>query len=221
LWWITILFVDIPLIIGIVVLDIFIKKKYELTKKNKIVLVTCGVIGLILWGGLIFGPVIVLLSIIIPPVRMSNEPLRVVQSVDLERYAGRWYEIAHIPIGVQKGCTNTTATYKPLPNGTIEVLNECKRDGKPVSIKGTAKVLGKKTNAILKVKFFGLFGADYWIIDLGKDYHYAVVGTPSKRYLWILCRALKMDDELYGEIIKRAQKNGFATERLVKTIHNK
>jgi apolipoprotein D and lipocalin family protein len=101
----------------------------------------------------------------------------------LEKYLGKWYEIAHLPARFQEGCTDTTATYALSEDGSMPVLNQRIRSGKVKRAKGNAKVIDKDSGAKLKVTFFWPFYGDYWIINLGKDYDYAVVGTPDRKYL--------------------------------------
>jgi apolipoprotein D and lipocalin family protein len=152
--------------------------------------------------------------------KRSIPPLRVVPHADLMRYTGTWYEIASFPQRFEKGCVGSRATYTLLPDGKIEVLNECRKgsfDGKISSVKGKAWVADKDTNAKLKVSFFWPFSGDYWIIDLGKDYEYVVVGHPDRRYLWVLSRTREMDEALYGQIIEKLQGQFYDTSKLVKT----
>jgi apolipoprotein D and lipocalin family protein len=149
----------------------------------------------------------------------ENNPLEVVPHVDLKKYLGKWYEIAHLPAKFQEGCTDTTATYNLSKDGSISVLNECTRNGKVKQSKGKAKVVDKNSNAKLKVTFFWPFYGDYWIINLGKDYDYAVVGTPNRKYLWILSRTLQMDDELFSQLIEFAKAKGFDVSKLIRTSH--
>ncbi len=145
--------------------------------------------------------------------------LEVVPHVELERYLGKWYEIAHLPAKFQEGCTETTATYSLAKDGNISVLNECIRNGKVKQAKGKAKVVDKHSGAKLKVTFFWPFYGDYWIIDLGKDYDYAVVGTPNRKYLWILSRTPQIDDKLFSRLTESAKLKGFDTDNLIKTSH--
>jgi apolipoprotein D and lipocalin family protein len=146
--------------------------------------------------------------------------LEVVPYVELTKYLGKWYEIAHLPIRFQKGCTDTTATYTLSEDGSILVLNECIRNGKVRQTKGKAKVVDKNIGAKLKVTFFWPFSADYWIIDLGRDYDYAVVATPNRKYLWILSRTPQMADKLYSQLIESAKSKGFIVNNLIKTSHS-
>ena len=136
--------------------------------------------------------------------------------VDLEKYLGKWYEIAHLPARFQEGCFETTATYALSKNGIISVLNECRRKGKVTQAKGKAKVVDKTTGAKLKVTFFWPFYGDYWIIKLGNDYEYSVVGTPNRKYLWILSRTAQMDDNLFSQLIEYVRSKGFDGEALSK-----
>jgi apolipoprotein D and lipocalin family protein len=145
--------------------------------------------------------------------------LEVVPRVELERYLGKWYEIAHLPARFQEGCTDTTATYALSGDGSISVLNECIRNGRTKQAKGKAKVVDKNSGAKLKVTFFWPFYGDYWIIDLGKDYDYAVVGTPNRKYLWILSRTPRMDDKLYSQLVESVKSKGFDVDNLIKTSH--
>lgn len=150
----------------------------------------------------------------------SQVPLEVVPSVDLTRYAGKWYEIARLPNRFQRGCAgNTTATYTLRRDGKLTVQNECRKaDGRPTSARGTARVADSQgPNAKLKVTFFWPFSGDYWIIGLDPEYRWAVVGEPGRNYLWILSREPQLDPALYERIVRRVQQQGFDTGRLLKT----
>ena len=150
---------------------------------------------------------------------VPQPPLETVPTVDLSRYVGRWYEIASFPTWFQKGCSGSTADYRLRTDGKIDVLNQCRKapDGVLDSARGRAWVTDPATNAKLKVQFFWPFRGDYWIIDLGRDYDYAVVGHPSRDYLWVLSRTPHMDDGLYGRILERVRQKGYDPGRLVKT----
>jgi apolipoprotein D and lipocalin family protein len=144
-------------------------------------------------------------------------PLAVAPQVDLARYMGTWHEIASYPTWFQKGCAATTATYALNADGTVAVLNQCRRDGEPASARGTAWAPDPSASAKLKVRFFWPFSGDYWIIDLGPDYEYAVVGHPGREYLWILSRTPQMEAGLYARIIERLRRSGYDPDRLVRT----
>jgi apolipoprotein D and lipocalin family protein len=147
--------------------------------------------------------------------------LQTVPSVDLKRYAGKWYEIASYPQRFQKGCHCTTAEYTPSDQGYIIVENRCNHDsvnGKESYIKGKAFVDKNSGNAKLKVQFFWPFKGKYWIIDLADDYSYAVVSHPNKKYLWILSRTPKMDEAVYRGILSRLKERGFDLTKLQVTV---
>lgn len=152
--------------------------------------------------------------------RLHLPDLQTVARVDLGRYVGTWYEIASFPQSFQRGCTATTATYTLRDDGQINVVNRCRKgspDGPERVARGRARIVDPSTNARLEVSFFRPFWGDYWIIDLGADYEYAVVGHPGRDYLWILSRTPTMDAELYASIVHRLQANGYETDRLQKT----
>ena len=114
--------------------------------------------------------------------------LETVDFVDLEKYSGKWYEVASIPKNFQKGCSNTTAEYSRGKRGNITVINTCTVNGKQNRGKATAFIADKSSNSKLKVQFFWPFRGDYWIIELDENYEYAVVGSPDRESLWILSR---------------------------------
>jgi apolipoprotein D and lipocalin family protein len=149
---------------------------------------------------------------------MAGE-LQTVPSVDLNRYLGMWYEIARYPNRFQRSCHKSTATYSLRDDGDIRVVNACRRngpDGEEKSVEGKAWVVDKATNAKLRVRFFWPFWGSYWIIDLGKDYEYAVVGHPDRNYLWILSRTPIMDDKVFEGIADRLKQNGYDPEKLIR-----
>jgi apolipoprotein D and lipocalin family protein len=158
----------------------------------------------------------------------SFSPLETVDYVDVNRYLGKWYEIARFEQKFQKGCTAVTAEYKLRRNGTIKVINKCRKgnpQGKLKKAIGRARVIDRSTNAKLKVQFFlkflniGFLSGNYWILDLGQDYEYALIGDPTREYLWILSRTKTMDEELYQELLVKARDMEFDTSRILKTVH--
>ena len=154
-------------------------------------------------------------------VRLHLPELQTVPYVDLRRYLGLWYEIASFPQSFQRGCTGSTATYSLRSNGDIDVVNRCRigsLDGKEKMAKGLAQVVDRTTNAKLRVSFFRPFWGDYWIIDLGADYEFAVVGHPSRDYLWILSRTPTMDPTVYDGIVGRLREQGYEVDRLNRTL---
>jgi apolipoprotein D and lipocalin family protein len=151
----------------------------------------------------------------------ETRPLEVVPRVDIGRYLGTWYEIATIPQRFQKGCVGVSAHYSLREDGAIDVFNVCRKgtlDGKEKSIRGKAWIVDRTTNAKLKVRFFWPFTGAYWVIELDRDYQWAVVGHPDRTYYWILSRTPQMDAGLYDELIRRAAAKGYDTSKIKKTL---
>jgi apolipoprotein D and lipocalin family protein len=163
-----------------------------------------------------------------PMVQAQNTTaVRAVDSLDLHRYAGQWYEIARFPNQFQLKCVaNVMAKYTLLANGQVEVLNTCREsDGTTDSAIGRAKLADKYGPASrLKVRFApGMLGwipmvwGDYWVLDLTDDYGAALVGTPDREFLWILSRTPTLDPAVYERLIATAQRQAFDVKRLVPT----
>lgn len=145
--------------------------------------------------------------------------LKTVEHVDVAKYMGTWYEIAKFPQRFEKGLVGITANYTLLPNGKVSVLNSGYKEnfnGELRTARGKAWVVDTSTNAKLKVSFFWPFAGNYWILELGKDYEYVVVGENSRKYLWILSRTPQMDETFYNELVKRIQGMGFDVSKLEK-----
>ncbi len=147
----------------------------------------------------------------------NKQKITTVDSVDINKYIGTWYEIAKIPNSFQDQCIkNTTATYTINNDGDIEVLNKCiDEDGEVDDAEGIARVVDKQTNSKLEVSFVNIFGwhifwGDYWILGLDKDYKYAAIGTPSRKYGWILSRTPKLNKEDLEKCFKIFEKNGYS-----------
>jgi apolipoprotein D and lipocalin family protein len=149
-------------------------------------------------------------------------PLQTVPQVDLDRYLGRWYEIAKYPHRFQEGCVASTATYARLSVGRIRVENECREgtlDGKVRRATGVAEIVtGDPSNARLTVQFFWPFRGDYWIIELDADYRFAVVGHPSREYLWILSRHPHLEEGVYQELLRKIEARGYDLSRIQRTL---
>lgn len=153
---------------------------------------------------------------------MAQNNLNTVESVDLQRYVGKWYEIASYPMSFQKDCYCVTADYTITEKGYVKVYNSCRKgsvDGKNKSITGKAFVVEGTGNAKLKVQFFWPFKSDYWIIDLDPEYKWAVVSGPSQKYLWILSREPNLDEAIFQGIAQRLIKNGFDLSKLKRMVH--
>ena len=132
-----------------------------------------------------------------------------------------WFEIALLPRTTQTGCTNTTATYLPqAEDGHFSVTNQCTLAGGTVLTKNASLyVLDTTTNAKLGIDLGGFIG-DYWILEVATDYHYLVVGHPSRDYLWILSRTKQLSADDTSHILARVQAQGFDTSNLVYTTQN-
>jgi len=151
-------------------------------------------------------------------VTLQAAPPQVVAQVDLARYMGTWHEIAKFPNRFQRGCGCTTATYALRPDGKVAVVNRCRGvDGNPKLAKGWAKVVDPTVPAKLRVTFFWPFFGDYWILALDPDYRHVLVGTPNRKYLWILARTPRMEESAYQALVQKAREQGFPVERLVRT----
>ena len=151
--------------------------------------------------------------------------LSTVAAVDLSRYAGTWYEIARLPMWFQRHCVDSKAIYSGRPDGLVGVHNECVTESGGVEqAEGVASVVDPKTNARLTVVFDNwfarLFGSsregNYWILDLDPEYRTAMVGTPDRRYLWILSRTPQLEDSTYQRLVERARQLGYPVSDLIK-----
>jgi len=155
-----------------------------------------------------------------PPDRLEGDaPPPVVDAVDLERYAGRWFEIARYDVSFQEGCTGVMAEYAIVDEGRLSVLNTCRKDaldGPVDRAEGRARVVGGN-GAKLEVSFFGPFWGDYWVIELAEDYSWAVVSEPGGRYLWILSRTPQMDEAVLEARLSRLREIGYDTSALLFT----
>lgn len=155
---------------------------------------------------------------------VSNGDLSTVASVDLSRYAGTWYEIARLPMWFQRHCVDSKAIYSSRPDGLVGVHNECvTKSGGVEQADGVATVVDPKTNARLMVAFDNwfarLFGSsregNYWILDLDPEYRIAMVGTPDRRYLWILSRTPQLENSTYQRLVERARQLGYPVSDLI------
>lgn len=154
------------------------------------------------------------------PVGNANVP-QPAKAVVMNRYVGRWYELARYDQRFERGCTNVTADYTLLGDGKIEVLNTCRRsDGTRHVARGIAKTVSA-SNAKLKVRFFGPFSGNYWVLDHADDYSWSIVGEPSGRYLWILAREPCPGTGVVEGLIGRAGAIGYDTSMLIQTVQTR
>jgi apolipoprotein D and lipocalin family protein len=154
--------------------------------------------------------------------------VQTVDSVDLDRYAGDWFEIARFPNSFQDECLgDVTASYAARSDGRLDVINRCRTENGPIEARGLARIADTETRARLKVRFapavlsfLPFVWGDYWILGLGRDYSWAVVGSPDREYLWILARTPALDWERYTLALATAAVNGFAVDRLTQTTQS-
>lgn len=151
------------------------------------------------------------------PMKTNNQNIdnHTVTQVDLARYMGTWYEIARYDHYFEREMTLVTATYAFKPNGKIMVLNEGYKNGKHKQVIGKAYLPQANDPGKLKVSFFLWFYSDYYILELDPDYRYAVIGSSSEKYLWILSRTKTLPDSLNAEILQRLEKRGYDTGKLI------
>lgn len=151
------------------------------------------------------------------PMGNSNVP-EPTKPVELNRYLGKWYEMARYENGFEKGCEGVTAEYKQGDYDLIEIINSC-REGTPKgelrASTGKAKITPDSNNTKLRVSFFGPFYVgDYWVLDRAEDYSWSIVGEPTGRYLWILTREPVPEKAIKDMLYKRVRELGYNTELL-------
>ena len=145
----------------------------------------------------------------------SYPPLPVVESVELNRYAGTWYEWARFDHSFERGCTCATAEYT-LAEEHVVVKNTCFENGTSRTTEGKAFPVEGSNNARLKVQFFWPFKGNYYIIELGPNYDYALVGDPSRKYLWVLGRTQTPDEAVLKALLEKAESLGFDTSGILR-----
>lgn len=165
----------------------------------------------------------VLVSLVVPAQADTSSPVRTVAAVDVTRYMGTWHEVAKYPNFFQRKCVaDTTATYRLLGAGRVEVTNRCRTaDGSFIQAVGEARQQGAAESPKLKVRFapewlsfLPMVWGNYWIIDLDPAYRLAAVSEPTREYLWILSRTPTVDAGAYAALVSRLQAQGFDTSRL-------
>lgn len=145
-----------------------------------------------------------------------------VGDVDIERYMGLWYEIARFDVSFESGMSHVTAHYTLMPNGEISVVNTGYKKGKKKQAKGRAHLADPKRTDHLKVSFFLWFYGDYYILELDKaNYSYALIGSKSDKYLWILSRTPTMNNRDLNHLLESAKRRGYDTANLVFCDHRK
>lgn len=142
----------------------------------------------------------------------QNEPLDVA-TVDLTRMQGKWFEIAKLPRPSQAGCTGTTAEYQLASATQLLLVNECHQGNLQGPVKRvTARAVVTDPSVPAKLSLdFGIAFGDYWILETGNDYDYAVIGHPTRDYLWILSRERSLPQAQLDGVLDRAKASGFPT----------
>lgn len=144
----------------------------------------------------------------------------VVKELDLQKYLGTWYEIARYDHRFERDLVGVTANYSMRPDGKIKVVNSGYKntlDGEYSEAIGKAKIPDPENEpAKLKVSFFWIFYGDYHVLELDKDYQWAVIGSSTDKYLWILSRTPQMAPEIYTDLLKRIADRGYDTSALIK-----
>ena len=153
----------------------------------------------------------------------ENIDMSTIEKLDLNRYMGKWYEIARFDHSFERGLEAVTATYSLRPDGKIAVINQGYKNG----VNGKLKVANGKARqpdpddpGKLEVAFFLFFYADYFILELGENYMWALIGSSSAKYLWILSRTPVLDDNTTREILGKARERGYDTSKLIWVKHN-
>lgn len=145
------------------------------------------------------------------------KPLAAVPELSLDRYLGKWYEIAKYPVSFEKGLVGVTAQYSMRDDGKVRVENagyEGSFQGERKTAIGKAWVPDPERPAELKVSFFWFFAAKYWVIAIDPGYRWSIVGEPGRRYLWILSRTPVMDEALYRRLVAKVRELGYDPDRL-------
>jgi apolipoprotein D and lipocalin family protein len=160
--------------------------------------------------------------------RTQISQMSTVPSVDLARYAGRWYEVARLPNEFQKKCAgDVSADYIIRPDGKVDVVNQCRQEDGTISVaRGVARSADPETNAKLEVRFAPAFLAwlpvvwgNYWVIGLDENYRWAVVGEPTRKYGWILSRTPEIAAVDWNAAVAVLRDYAYNPTLFIRTIH--
>jgi apolipoprotein D and lipocalin family protein len=166
-------------------------------------------------------PILILITNLATNCQKSNDMINTetVKTVDINRYMGTWYEIARFPHSFEKGLVGVTATYSMRKDGKIKVVNKGYKNtlkGKEKTAVGKAKIPDLNDPAKIKVSFFLFFYGDYFITELDENYQWALIGSNSDKYLWILSRSPKLDQDIYEMLIEKIIERGYDISKLIK-----
>ena len=151
----------------------------------------------------------------------SEAPIRSVQDLDLQRYAGLWYALAHYPNRFERDCYATTATYTLNPDGSVTVENLCRKgslNGPEDGVTGRAVVTAPGQLKVGFVRVLPFIRGDYWVLDVTPDYHLAVVGEPARKYGWVLSRDPHPGAALMDHAEAVLKRNGYDTTLLERVV---
>lgn len=139
--------------------------------------------------------------------------------VDLNRYLGRWYEIARFDHFFERGCTAATQDVSRREDGNLKIENKCRKgslDGKPSGATAKAWAPDPAVPGKLKIQFFWPFFSDFWILEVSPDYAYAALGGESRKQAWVMSRTPTMPHDVYAGIVERLRARGYDTSKLLK-----
>jgi lipocalin len=149
---------------------------------------------------------------------MNSIDTTTVDELDIERYLGTWYEIARFPHSFERNLVGVTATYSYRNDGKIRVVNQGFKgslEGKRSRAEGKARIPDPENPARLKVSFFLFFYGDYFVLELDKEYQWAMIGSSSPNYFWILSRTPQMDRTIYQSLLENARARGYNLDQLI------
>jgi len=164
-----------------------------------------------------------ILIIVVSFASCSNSKIMVnnktVNTLDIDKFLGTWYEVARFPHSFEKDLVGVTATYSMREDGKIKVLNEGYKftlDGEHKSATGKAKIIDPENPAHLRVSFFWIFYSDYLVMELdNENYQWAVIGSSSPKYLWILSRTPQMEQKVLDNLKSKIKTRGYNIDNLI------
>lgn len=157
--------------------------------------------------------------------RDQSVAIEAIDDLDLERYQGRWYEIARFPFYFERDCFAVTADYALRDDGTLSVLNQCAEGGVTGSVKSAKGVGWRIAGGQLKVSFVPVpflnkwITGDYWVLSVDADYNLAVIGSPKGKTGWILARQPRISDAERAQALSTLNQFGYDTKQLIFTEH--
>jgi len=150
-----------------------------------------------------------------------TEGVTAVEGFELEKYLGKWYEIARLDHPFERGLQQVTAEYDLREDGGVRVTNRgfSTKKGEWQDAQGKAYFVGATDVGHLKVSFFGPFYGSYGVFELAEDYQYAFVASSSKKYLWFLSRTPQVSPELKAEFVEKVKQIGYDADALIFVDH--